>query len=1114
MSWPRIKSLVPLLVSAALLGCIAPYNLRLSMSAAELEVGGAQDVNIAIIVPAAKRGAGTVTLLSSGCIDIPLAPVPYGPIFSQTLRDRFSRAYSRVRVVSTPAEARDAEAIFEAKLDDAGVKHVCLVDPGSFARVRGSLRALDRDGNSVWQAQTSTVRTEKTSFGPISTSQTDYEKLLGGHLSKGIARLVEQWVHELTQADPAKYAANTQAATLPSQSDVFGKFIQSGATGLYRLEEDITFNVLDRAEFNPESGLLTLAGHLDTRYATGRIPYLQHLAELIDHPRPEFSLNWTPQSEREVDAFLARLDDPDYQDELLGDWTSWIGDGGKPTAVGKALLPLLGVQPIKNGGAGGLLGIQIRYGDRSVVVTALAPGSAAVRAGIRVGDEITLVNNRQFSHPYTFARFIDRLGAGSKVQLNMLRDGDFMDISVTLDAAPGDPWDRLTRYELVGAILHAVKNHPAAQMVETVGVQDALQKGGWGQDAYMRVLEEIFLIGKTHDQFVDLDRRGRNKAISLAAYRQGLRRLLAESFDNVFDPFGRRMTKRFNFRMQSGMNPSDAVVKTYADVDELLPKILAEALPKLYRSRPEIRVPPEIIMQTVGIAPTVVPEFIGFDGNSQLARVLYHADYLGKGLVNTPELAERIAGYQTEFSYYRSNPRRDGIAIDNTTERLWISVEGFDLAQSENGQVLDTRSAKLRFNIRDQSAGVDREVRPGDYEALLTSLYDEFAHEYPVLHELREAAKLLAVANWIKVRDPAFELPREGRAGWTGPAELPGRVYFTWATERRAGVANFQMMATGGIALVPPVGPSGPVFPDQFVDGIPNDPNVVDLRDFDGKRLTVRQPVYGNETLRRVLRRGRKGDLPIPRPRGWVTRATLGARTLQSLSLAGRRAAGFSDQDMALRRCLDAARDAAFHLDQTERLINNITQKNPRRQAELKGMKVKLGSARRQFIESSVDILLSGMVDASGLLETEEYKALVSAKSEIEGYKTTLERIKLGIDTVNANDPARYDELISKLTDVARDLTEELSKPAQGPTARLLKPLVRSVNFLEKAKNIFETGTSLFSLAQTMARLTDLGDQIDKENALLRERLLPLQRKQSDLLNRRLKCPALSRAFL
>ena len=291
-----------------------------------------------------------------------------------------------------------------------------------------------------------------------------------------------------------------------------------------------------------------------------------------------------------------------------------------------------------------------------------------------------------------------------------------------------------------------------------------------------------------------------------------------------------------------------------------------------------------------------------------------------------------------------------------------------------------------------------------------------------------------------------------------------------------------------------------------------SDPNVVVLRDFGGKPLTVLPVVYRNETLRRVLRGGRKGDLPVPRPVGWVTEATLVKKTLQSLSVLGRSAAGFTDQDLELKRCLDAAQDAALQLAQTERLVNNITQKNPQRQAELKGIRMELVGARKQFIEKSVDVLLSGVVDASGFLETEEYKVFSAAKGDFDGYKTKLERIKLAVDTVQAKDPAQYDELISQLTDIAKELTEKLAKEAKGPTARALKPLVKSINYLEKAKNIYEIGSSIYSLARSMDRLAGLGDQIEKENALLRDKLLPLQTKQSDLLNARLKCPALARA--
>src|SRR5437660_60759 len=54
--------------------------------------------------------------------------------------------------------------------------------------------------------------------------------------------------------------------------------------GFYELEEEITFNVLDQVVFNPTNGQITLIGHNDETYLSPRIPYLQHLAVLLENP--------------------------------------------------------------------------------------------------------------------------------------------------------------------------------------------------------------------------------------------------------------------------------------------------------------------------------------------------------------------------------------------------------------------------------------------------------------------------------------------------------------------------------------------------------------------------------------------------------------------------------------------------------------------------------------------------------------------------------------------------------------------------------------------------------------------------------------------------------------
>ena len=79
-----------------------------------------------------------------------------------------------------------------------------------------------------------------------------------------------------------------------------------GPRGFYAREGEMAFNVLDGASIDEARGTITLFGHRDPLYRGPAIPWLQHLAELLDHPDPEFSLEWTADSASDVDAYLDR----------------------------------------------------------------------------------------------------------------------------------------------------------------------------------------------------------------------------------------------------------------------------------------------------------------------------------------------------------------------------------------------------------------------------------------------------------------------------------------------------------------------------------------------------------------------------------------------------------------------------------------------------------------------------------------------------------------------------------------------------------------------------------------------------------------------------------------
>jgi hypothetical protein len=118
----------------------------------------------------------------------------------------------------------------------------------------------------------------------------------------------------------------------------------TNATGLYALDEKITFNVLDHVEYDSQNGKIILMGHQDATYATSRIPYLQYLATLLEYPSPQFSLEWTRDSELRVAELRRRLDSDDEWRRLAGEWGRWIDDSERVTPAGRYFMPLFGIE--------------------------------------------------------------------------------------------------------------------------------------------------------------------------------------------------------------------------------------------------------------------------------------------------------------------------------------------------------------------------------------------------------------------------------------------------------------------------------------------------------------------------------------------------------------------------------------------------------------------------------------------------------------------------------------------------------------------------------------------------------------------------------------------------
>lgn len=176
----------------------------------------------------------------------------------------------------------------------------------------------------------------------------------------------------------------------------------------------------------------------------------------------------------------------------------------------------------------------------------------------------------------------------------------------------------------------------------------------------------------------------------------------------------------------------------------------------------------------------------GLQPDSELARTFLAADWMLKTLSVTPELAERVPGHltPTQFAFQRETAQ-NVYDLGNVEARFWLTPESVALRSDPAGTVLDFGEA--RTSVRSEilahsggSAAADRLMRESTaaYGREVTRRYDEYARALPELHQLREAAKILALVHWAQARGlklvppgpaaPARALPASFHQGfWT-----------------------------------------------------------------------------------------------------------------------------------------------------------------------------------------------------------------------------------------------------------------------------------------------------------------------------------------------------------
>jgi len=203
----------------------------------------------------------------------------------------------------------------------------------------------------------------------------------------------------------------------------------------------------------------------------------------------------------------------------------------------------------------------------------------------------------------------------------------------------------------------------------------------------------------------------------------------------------------------------------------------------------------------------------GLASDSELARTFLEADWYLKTLTGEPELAEKVPGHVTREQFLFQRESASGQYNTNGVEcRFWLKPESAPMSYDSGKRVITFKVPKVSVNaellsIQAASSSMSAMVQDGlnSYGKMITRNYEGYAKALPPLHRLREAAKVLAFANWARQQGIRLQPPEPPAVPVVLPAKFT-RGFWTAQIVSRNGRTFIGYSAQGGVDFGPSVG--------------------------------------------------------------------------------------------------------------------------------------------------------------------------------------------------------------------------------------------------------------------------------------------------------------------